>query len=118
MLNENEKKYINELIESNGKDLSTPAAALFARLRQAKAEGDNAVAAVERLRAEATRYEVMAQNRQGRFDALAELLVDKNAEETKAAEPSGEEENSEKDVEDPDQEPAGENPPDTGPPKD
>jgi hypothetical protein len=70
-----EKTYINHLLDSNGADLEDEARDLFVRLQAAKAEGDAAAHGAARLRDEAANLEVSVINRQGRFDALSELLV-------------------------------------------
>lgn len=75
-MNDDQKAHINQLLDSNGAALEGADAELFRRLQQAKAEGDEAFLGIGRLRDEITRYEVMVQNRQGRFDALAELLAE------------------------------------------
>lgn len=77
MLNDQDASYINLLLDTNGEGLDDEALSLFERLRAAKAEGDEAAAGARRLRNEATRLDVMVTNRQGRFDAIADLLIAK-----------------------------------------
>ena len=69
-------EYIANLQATNGDGLKGNAIKLFTRLRQAKAEGDTAVDGADRLRVEIKRLESMANNRQGRFEATADLLYE------------------------------------------
>ncbi len=73
--------YINSLLDTDGNELTDPESTkLFHRLRQAKGEGDTAAGTISRLQEEVNRLGVLINNRQGRFDALANLLYEAKTE--------------------------------------
>lgn len=69
--------YINNLLDADDVELKDPGdIKLFHRLCQAKSEGDAAANTISQLRMEIERLVVLVNNRQGRFDALSNLLYE------------------------------------------
>ncbi len=77
-MNEQEQNaYINQLLDDpSAADLNEVGKDLLRKMKEARDEGNHALNMIAGIRAEIPKLQVQAENRQGRFDALSDLLIE------------------------------------------
>lgn len=77
-MNEQEKKdYISNLLDDpSAADLNEAGKDLLRKMKEARDEGNHALSMINGLQTEIPKLQAQAENRQGRFDVLSDILIE------------------------------------------